>query len=328
MSKTLMKPYFNLLEELRTKGKVLTNQRTGEVCYYKSSAQLTFDGSAGFLANTRRKIGIEDKDEPHKFRLRGPVGELFGFFRGYTNADDFEKVGTKVWYANANSTQAWLDNPWRKGENDNGMIYQFREIVDRCIALNDDERDFYIKQGYSVEMSGTDGRYCMARTIRQLDNLLRTLLTNPTDRRMIVTALHVGTFDKCSLPPCHHTYTFTWNADNTLDIECSMRSWDTHLAFNVQLTHLFLCVVCRLVNMKPGKVALNATNAHLYGSAIEAVDEVLKRDDFDAPTLVLSENIKPVTLDDYQGAFERIEPDDIWLEGYQSHSAIKTEMVK
>jgi thymidylate synthase len=75
-------------------------------------------------------------------------------------------------------------------------------------------------------------------------------------------------------------------------------------------------------------VALNATNAHLYGSAIDAVDEVLKRGDFDAPTLVLSDNIKQVTLDDYQGAFERIEPDDIWLEGYQSHPAIKTEMVK
>lgn len=324
----LMKPYFDLLAELRTNGKQLKNQRTGEICYYKSSAHLEFDGSKGFLANTRRKIGIEDKDDPSKFRLRGPVGELLGFFRGYTNAADFEKVGTKVWYANANGTEAWLKNPWRKGENDNGLIYQFKEVIDRCVVTGEAERDFYIQQGYEVELQGQDGRYCMARPIRQLDNLLKTLLTNPTDRRMIVTALHVGTFDKCSLPPCHHTYSFTWNADNSLDIECSMRSWDCHLAFNLQLTHLFLCVVCRLVGMTPGKVCINATNAHLYGSSLAAVDEVLTRDDFEAPTLVLSENIQRVTLETYKGAFDRIEPDDIWLENYQSHAAIKTEMVK
>lgn len=325
---TLMAPYFGLIEELRHSGKQLKNERTGEVCYYKSSAHLEFDASKGFMANTRRKIGVEDKDEPHKFRIRGAVGELLGFFRGYTDAADFEKVGTKVWYANANSTPKWLESPWRKGENDNGMIYQFREFIDRCVARGEAERDFYIAQGYQVEVAGEDGKYCMSRPIHQFDNLLHTLLTNPTDRRMIVTALHVGTFDKSSLPPCHHTYTFTWNPDNTLDIECSMRSWDVHLAYNCQLTNLFLEIVCRLVSMKAGKVVINATNAHLYGSALSSVDEVLKRNDFEPPKLVLSENIKPVTLENYKGAFERIEPDDIWLEGYKYHDAIKTEMVK
>ena len=323
-----MLPYFQLMAELLDSGHVITNSRTGETCHFKSSAHLEFDGSAGFLANTRRFIGSFDKEHPDRLRLRGPVGEMLGFFRGYTNAADFEKVGTKVWYGNANETPAWVANPWRKGENDNGLIYQFKEVPDRCVVKTAVERDFYLSQGYTVEVEGKDGSYCMTRIINQFDNLLKTLLTNPSDRRMIVTALHVGTFDKCSLPPCHHTYTFTFIPEGFLDIECNMRSWDVHLAFNVQLAHLFLATVCRLVGMKPGKVVVNATNAHLYGSAIDNVKTTLSRDDFPAPTLIISDNVKQVTLDTYKGAFDRIEPDDYWLEGYLAHPAIKTAMVK
>ena len=328
MSKTLMKPYFDLVKDLLENGHQMVNKRTGVKCYYKSSIQLKFPGDKGFLANTRRKIGVTDKQDPGKTWIKGQVGENLGFWNGCTNAKEFdEKYGTKVWYGNANDTQAWLDNPWRKGENDNGLIYQFKEHTDRVIAKDESDRDFHIKMGYQVEMEGKDGRFTMVRSIMQYDELIHKLLTNPTDRRMIVTALNVGTFDKCSLPPCHHTYTFTWNQDNTLDIECAMRSWDVHLAFNLQLTHMFQLVVCRLVGMKPGTVTLNATNAHLYSNAIYAIKEMLTRDDFEPPTLVLSENIKPVTLENYKGALERITPQDIWLENYQCHPAIKTDMV-
>lgn len=329
-SKSLMAPYFRLMEHLRDHGKVVVNKRTGEKCYYESSVQLVFDLSSGkFPANTRRKIGVTDKEDPSVTWIKSQVGEWDGIFcRGITGADEFEESGTKVWYENANKTPAWLENPWRKGENDNGLIYQFKEVPDRCVAVGEEERDFYISQGYEVEVEGIDGKYCMTRIIRQMDELLKTLLTNPTDRRMIVTALHVGTFDKCSLPPCHHTYTFIYSPDGTLDIECAMRSWDVHLAFNIQLAAIFLYTVCRLVGMKPGKLTLNASNAHLYGNALDAVDEVLKRDDFEAPTLVISDEVKKVTLENYKGAFERLKPSYYYLKDYQSHPAIKTEMVK
>lgn len=314
--KSNMKPYFDLMSDLRNSGNVIVNARTGEKCWYKSGVHLEFDLSHGFPLNTRKKVGI-----------KGPAGELLGFARGYTNAADFEKVGTKVWYGNANETPAWLNNPWRKGENDNGLIYGFRDWRDACIAKDETERDFYIQQGYEVEIEGKNGNFGMVRVIKQLDHLLYTLLTNPTDRRMIVTALNVGTFDKCSLPPCHHTYSFTYMPNGTLDIECSMRSWDMAKAYNVPIAALFLSIVCRLTNLVPGKVYLNCSNAHLYESGIEGVDIMLSRDDFPAPRLVLSENIKPVTLDNYKGALERIEPNDIWIEDYVSHEAIKTKMV-
>ncbi|PPC84705.1 MAG: thymidylate synthase [Methylotenera sp.] len=313
---TNMAPYFQLMEDLYRNSSVITNARTGEKCWYQSGTHLEFNMDEGFPANTRKLVGI-----------KGPVGELLGLLRGYTNAADFERVGTKVWYGNANETPAWLSNPWRKGENDNGMIYGFRDWVDTCVAKSEAERDLYLQQGYAVDVEGKDGKFAMTRVIKQLDKLLHTLLTNPTDRRMIVTALNVGSFDKCSLPPCHHTYTFTYFPDGRLDVECSMRSWDMAKAYNVQLSALFLHIVCRLVGMKPGRVILNCSNTHLYESGIEGVEIMLGRTDYTAPQLVLSDNIKQVDLSNYQGAFERIEPSDIWLEGYESHPAIKTKMV-
>jgi thymidylate synthase len=42
--------------------------------------------------------------------------------------------------------------------------------------------------------------------------------------------------------------------------------------------------------------------------------------------LNLSEQIKAVSVDEVEGVFTRIEPDDISLEGYQSHAAIKATM--
>lgn len=313
---TNMKPYFQLMRELFESKNVIKNERTSERCWFKSGVHLSFDMADGFPANTRKKVGI-----------KGPSGELLGLLRGYTDAADFEKVGTKVWYGNANETPAWLNNPWRKGENDNGQIYRFKDWDDICVANTPAERDLYLSQGYEIEVEGQDGKYAMKRVIKQLDRLLHTLLTNPTDRRMIVTALNVATFDKCSLPPCHHTYSFTYNSDNTLDLECSMRSWDMAKAYNIQLAALFLHITCRLTNKTPGKVFLNCTNAHLYESGLEGVQTMLARDDFPAPTLVLSDNIKPVTLENYKGAFERIEPEDITLKNYLSHDPIRTKMV-
>lgn len=314
-AKTIMKPYFGLMADLKTNGAVMVNERTGEKCWYQSGVHLKLDVSEYFPANTRKKVGI-----------KGPAGELLGFFRGYTNAADFESVGTKVWYANANSTPAWLNSPWRKGENDNGLIYGFRDMIDNCIVQGESERDFYIEQGYEVAVEGKDGKFAMTRTIKQFDKLLHTLLTNPTDRRMIVTALNANA-DKCSLPPCHHTYTFTYFPDGSLDIECAMRSWDVALAYNIQLATLFLHIVCRLTGLKPRYMTLNCSNAHLYESGMDGVDIMLSRDDYPAPTLVLSDNIKKVDLSNYKGAFERIEPEDIALDNYVSHDAIKSKMV-
>lgn len=307
-----MKPYFDLMQSVKDTGFKSKNERTGEICTYLTGTQVKFDLRHGYFpANQRRKVGI-----------KSALGELLGFFRGYTNAADFEKVGSKVWYANANETKAWLANPYRKGENDLGRIYssQWTEWRDARVATTLSEAASLKLQGFEIELEGVDGSCLMVRYINQLDEILYKLLTDPSDRRIILNGWNVAELDQCALVPCHISYDFVANPDNSLDVVCHMRSWDMHLAFNIQLAAIFVSIVARLVGRVAGTVTVNATNAHLYSSAEVAVDEVLSRtDDFYAPTLELSSNIKQVTLDNYKGAFARIDPEDIWLEGYKSH---------
>ena len=90
---------------------------------------------------------------------------------------------------------------------------------------------------------------------------------------------------------------------------------------------IFLAIMARLAGFEPGVVTIQATNAHIYGDHFDQVHELLAREHLDAPKLILSDNIKRIErLQDIAGAFERIEPADITLEGYESHAAIKAPM--
>lgn len=105
-------------------------------------------------------------------------------------------------------------------------------------------------------------------------------------------------------------------------------SWDLFLGapFNIASTSLFLAIMARFANMEVGTVTIQAANAHIYANHFEQVQEQLTRDHYKPPKLVLSDNIKPLTLDTIQGAFARIQPEDITLEDYQSHGTIKAVM--
>lgn len=317
--KSNMQNYHQLMRRIMADGRDILNERTGEVCRYITGAHLEFSMSDGFPAITTKKLPF-----------KSCIGELLGFFRGYDNAADFEKVGTKVWYANANETEAWLKNPNRRGENDLGRIYgvNWNAWRDSRIANSIEERDRLLVSGYKVEVDGGKS-FAMVRYINQLENALRMILTNPSDRRIIVTGWNPGELDQMALPPCHMTYTFVANEkDKTLDVEVGMRSWDTFLAFNIPLGAAFLEVMARLSGYKANKVILNATNAHIYGNHFEQVETMLSRDHYPAPKLELSENIKQVTVDQIEGVFSRIEPEDFVLQGYLHHEPIRAPMAR
>lgn len=185
--------------------------------------------------------------------------------------------------------------------------------------------------GYKTTMCDMDsGLALMERSINQLENALRTIITNPSDRRTIVSGWNPAEFDQMALPPCHMDYRFVaFENTKTLHVVMTIRSWDLFLgaSFNIASTALFLSIMARLAGYTPGMVTIQATNAHIYEDHFEQVKELLTREHFAAPQLVLSDRIKPIAnLDEIAGVFTRIEPSDIALEGYQSHAAIKAPM--
>ena len=96
-------------------------------------------------------------------------------------------------------------------------------------------------------------------------------------------------------------------------------SWDIYLGApaNIASTAMFLAVMAKLSGYTPGLVIIQGANVHLYENSFEACDVILNREPREQPKLVLSDNIKPITdLQDIRGAFTRIKPDDITLDGY------------
>jgi thymidylate synthase len=108
-----VKQYLDLCQRIVDEGTWIENERTGKRCLTVINADLTYDvGNNQFpLVTTRKSF------------WKAAVAELLGYIRGYDNADDFRKLGTKTWDANANLNEAWLNNPYRKGDDDMGRVY-------------------------------------------------------------------------------------------------------------------------------------------------------------------------------------------------------------
>lgn len=321
-----MQNYHDLLKAAIDHGQDQFNVRTGKVCRVLVGCQLQYNLADGFPAITTKKLAFNNMK-----------GELLGFFRGYDNAADFRALGCTVWDQNANETKAWLENPYRRGQDDLGRVYgkqwidwkAYREVP----SGDSDEADRLFEADY--QLVSDDGKVSVFRkSINQLENALRKLMTDPSDRRIIVSGWNVAEFDMMALPPCHMDYRFvafdgqTPDAPKVLHVVMTIRSWDLFLGapFNIASTSLFLAIMACLAGMLPGTVTIQATNAHLYEDHYEQVREQIARDHMAPPALHFSERIRPVTVDQIPGVFTRIEPDDISLVGYLSHAAIKAPM--
>jgi len=320
---TYMQNYHDLLRATMERGVDEFNTRTGKTCRALVGYQLQYDLREGFPALTTRKLPIKNI-----------VGEILGFFRGYDSAADFRVLGCAFWDQNANETPAWLANPYRGDQHDFlGRIYgkQWTDWRDRRIAVSESQRDEMLTRGYIDTMyDPLQNVWLMERGINQLEEALRKLIIDPSDRRIIVSAWRPDEFDMMALPPCHMDYRFVaFTNPRVLNVVVTLRSWDLFLGgpANIASTSIFLAIMARLAGFEAGVVTLQATNAHIYADHFDQVRELLERSHIGAPRLTLSDNIKQIAhLKQIHGAFERLEPADIVLQGYESHAAIKAPM--
>lgn len=325
---TVLNPYRELIKNILDTGIDIFNTRTGTVCKTVVGAQLEFSLDQGFPCITSRKAPF-----------KGAVGELLGFFRGYTSASDFRKLGCKFWDSNANMTDKWLHNRYRKGTDDCGDIYgkQWTNWESTRISTSHEEDIYLLTNGWEYKGQlksanhDTPDSSVFTKSINQLENAVTTILTDPSDRRIIVSGWNVGEMDKMSLPPCHIQYTFIpIEETNRLSVVMTIRSMDVFLGTpsNIITTAVFLSIMARLTGYTADKVIIQGSNAHLYENQFEVAAELLTRKELPAPTLVLGSNIKQITdLHDVTGCFERINPEDIWLEGYESLGALTVPMI-
>ncbi|MFA0809374.1 thymidylate synthase [Microbulbifer epialgicus] len=283
--KTAEQQYLALCRRILEEGVLIKNQRTNKGCLTVINADFEYDASGGGfpLVTTRKAF------------WRNAVAEMIGYLRGYDNANQFASIGCNTWFANANETPAWLDNPHRKGKDDIGRAYG--------VQL----RNWRNPEGGKVD---------------QLHKVVDALKAGYDNRRLIMTFHNPGELDRAALDACMHTHHFSV-LEGTLYLTSYQRSIDVPLGlvFNMPQTVFLLRIIAQISGLKPGKVFHKLVNCHIYDNQIELMREQVERVPLEQPTLHISDRIK--TLNDLETWVDPQDPEQFWVEGYEHHPAIK-----
>ena len=159
--------------------------------------------------------------------------------------------------------------------------------------------------------------------VDQLANLIHDIKTAPYSRRHILSAWNVRELNQMALPPCHVLAQFSVRSvpGGRDELSCQMyqRSCDMFLGgpFNIASYSLLTHMIAQVCDLAVGEFVHVLGDAHIYLNHVQQVNEQLKREPLPAPQLWLNPEIKDIT---------RFTMDDVRLEGYTSHDAIRAEM--
>ena len=155
-------------------------------------------------------------------------------------------------------------------------------------------------------------------TVDQIADVIEMIKKDPNSRRLIVTAWNPGELDQMALPPCHMFFQF-FVANGKLSLLMHQRSCDMFLGvpFNIASYSLLLHMVAQATGLEADEFVHSLGDAHIYKNHFDAVNEQLTRAPLPFPTLWLNPEVKDI---------DSFTMDDIKLENYQSHEAIKAPM--
>lgn len=108
------------------------------------------------------------------------------------------------------------------------------------------------------------------REVDQIAYVLDKLRTDPSSRRMVVTAWEPGNATTSKLPPCHYTYTFNV-LEGRLNCHLNQRSGDVALGipFNVAAYSALTMAIAQDVGLEPGVFSHFIVDAHIYTRGLD-----------------------------------------------------------
>ena len=276
-----MQAYLDLLRHVLTSGE-RREDRTGTGTLGIFGAQLRFDLRKGFPLVTTKKV-----------HLKSIIHELLWFTSGHTDNQWLQERGVTIWNEWATAEQCAR---FGRAEGNLGPVYghQWRNFG----ATQ--------KPDGSFNADGKD----------QLAELLRTLRTNPSSRRLIVSGWNPQEADQVALPPCHTLFQFHVSTDRRLSCQLYQRSADLFLGvpFNIASYALLTHMIAQVTGLGVGDFVHTFGDAHIYSNHLEQVKTQLAREPRALPTLRLN----PAVSDLFAFRYE-----DIQVEGYDPHPAIK-----
>jgi len=269
--------YLTLVRQVLDEGE-RREDRTGTGTLSIFGAQTRYDLRQGFPLLTTKKV-----------LWTGVVRELLWFLRGSTNVRDDLAQHTPIW-------DAWADT-----EGELGPIYghQWRRWG---APFTQHARD-----SHPVEPTRR------GPGIDQIAQAIQQIKTDPTSRRIIVSAWNVADIPHMALPPCHAFFQFYVNRGR-LDLQLYQRSADIGLGvpFNIASYALLLMMVAQECALTPGVLVHTLGDAHIYLNHVEQLKLQLTRAPYAPPRVEIAN--KPL----HQIGFE-----DIQLLDYQHHPFLK-----
>lgn len=224
-----------------------------------------------------------------KLHFRSIIHELLWFLAGDTN----------IHYLKENKVRIW--DEWADENGDLGPVYgrQWRAWpapggghVDQLRVLLDGLRDKPWSRRHIVS----------AWNVADLPNESRSPVDNARAGRM-------------ALAPCHCLFQFHV-ADGRLSCQLYQRSADIFLGvpFNIASYALLTHMIAQVAGLEPGEFVHTFGDAHLYSNHLEQAREQLSRSPYPRPLLALNPDVDDLFAFGYE---------DIRIDGYQSHPAIK-----
>jgi thymidylate synthase len=285
--------YLNALRDILDHGEDRPD-RTGTGTRSIFGLQMRFDLTEGFPAITTKKLA-----------WKACVSELIWFIEGsgdeyrlreILHGDRYTDKKT-IWTDNAQSDY-WVKQRLQRHPGDLGRVYgvQWRRWRKPLIRVN------------KVVLQNHD----------QLIELINSIKDDPYSRRHIISAWNPGELDLMALPPCHMMAQF-YVSNGKLSCQMYQRSADMFLGmpFNIASYALFTHMIAQVCNLEVGELIISVGDAHIYDNHFDQVKEQLARKPFALPTLNLNPEISVIT---------EFDMNDINLDGYESHEAIKAPM--
>ena len=149
----------------------------------------------------------------------------------------------------------------------------------------------------------------------QVDRVLFDLKNNPYSRRIMTNIYVHQDLSEMNLYPCAYSMTFNVSG-NRLNGVLNQRSQDVLAAnnWNVVQYSALLMMFAKVSGLEPGELVHVIADAHIYDRHIPIVKELISREQFEAPNLMMNNDIKN---------FYDFTVDDFVLENYKAGEQVK-----
>lgn len=319
-----LQQYLNLCQHVLDTGRN-KDDRTGTGTVSVFGYQMRFDLSKGFPILTTKKV---------PFHLI--VSELLWFIKGDSNIQYLLQHKNNIW--NEWAFKKWVESDEYEGvdmtnfghraQEDPTFAKIYEETMEKFKNKILTDEEFAKKYGELGPVYGRQWRSwegANGRTFDQLKWVIEEIKRNPNSRRLIVSAWNPEYIipdtegnlsdEVMALPPCHTLFQF-YVKDGKLSCQLYQRSADIFLGvpFNISSYALLTHLVAHVTGLKVGEFIHTLGDAHIYSNHFEQIQLQLTRTPYELPTLKLNPDIKNI---------EDFTIDDINLENYESHPAIK-----